>query len=389
MQITVAIDARVPDIGLGGVQQVIRTLATSFDESNAGDIKRVWIVYRNSNWWRNLFPIGDRIIQVNPPFGRISMFVSRISPQIISLLFPFYRLILRERPTFDQTLAEYGVDFVHLPFQDGLETNFPTIYHPHDFQHVYFPSYFNWVQLYHRNNQWKRKAVNATIVMAASEIVKEDIIQNWGIPSSKIRVEPIPPPQRILTPRSDWHFHDADYIVYPAVFWKHKNHANLVKALAILNDSGTPTTCFFAGASGPELKSIVRLVDKLEITNNIIFLGHVPDKDYGELINGARLLVIPSVFEAHSLTIWEAQMFNVPIVCSDIPMFRNQVVENASFFDPEEPSSIAFAIFSALQSHGARERVKQETYAFSSSQARRRFAEGINGIYRELKQELS
>ena len=149
--ITVAIDARVPDTGLGGVQQVIRSLAIGFSELGDASIQRVWIVYKNTTWWKGTLPPNDVIIELDIPFEFLVGIVSRISPRIISVIYPIFRFFRPDKAFLDKTLISHGVDVVHLPFQDGLLTELPTIYHPHDLQHEYLPKNFSWFQRHHRN----------------------------------------------------------------------------------------------------------------------------------------------------------------------------------------------------------------------------------------------
>ena len=339
--ITVAIDARVPDTGLGGVQQVIRSLATGFSELGDASIQRVWIVYRSTTWWKGILPQNDVIIELDIPFEVLVGIVSRISPRIISLIYPIFRFFRPDKANLDETLISHGVNVVHLPFQDGLLTELPAIYHPHDLQHEYLPKNFSWFQRHHRNTNWKQHARSARVVMAASASVKHDLESLWNIDPKKIRVVPIPPPNRERNTTPSRRVVEGDYVLYPAVFWKHKNHETLIRAISQMVNRGERITCILAGAKGPQFKRCKRLIRKLSLENHIKIVGHVPDADFEALISSSSCVVIPSLFEAASLTVWEAQIAGVPVACSDIPIFREQADDSAAYFDPYDPTSIA------------------------------------------------
>jgi glycosyltransferase involved in cell wall biosynthesis len=382
--ITVAIDARVPDTGLGGVQQVIRSLAIGFSELGDASIQRVWIVYKNTTWWKGVLPPSDVIIELDIPFKVLVGIVSRISPRIISVIYPIFRFFRPDVAFLNETLISHGVDVVHLPFQDGLLTELPTIYHPHDLQHEYFPENFNWFQRHHRNTNWKQHGTSARVVMAASASVKHDLESRWNIDPTKIRVVPIPPPNRERNTTPSRRIVEGDYVVYPAVFWKHKNHENLIRAISQMVNRGERITCILAGAKGPQFKRCKRLIRKLSLENHIKIVGHVPDAEFGALINGSSCVVIPSLFEAASLTVWEAQLAGIPVACSDIPIFREQADDSAAFFDPYDPTSIADVLTQVMNNSEFRESLIKKARTKTSMLKSRHFAEQMISIYRTV-----
>ena len=346
--IHVAIDARLPDKGQGGVQQVIRSLAEGFRLIENSDIKRSWIVYSGTEWWEGIFPVDDSLIFVKPPFGAISLKVAGKVPKLVSRLYPFFSKLKSTKPQLDVELLQLDVDLIHMPFQDGFSTDIPYIYHPHDLQHHYFPEYFSKTQINHRETVWKQLALSAKYVMAASELVQKDLIEKWNVDAANIIVMPVPPPTR-ATGKTKYRL-QYTYIVYPAVFWKHKNHYRLVQAMEIVGRERPDIHCVLAGSSGPELTRVRRLIGKLSLESNVHIVGHVPEDQYGPLLLNSMAVIIPSLFEALSLTVQDAQILGVPVLCSDLPMFHIQYSESTRFFNPLDPMSIATAILIACNS---------------------------------------
>lgn len=78
----------------------------------------------------------------------------------------------------------------------------------------------------------------------------------------------------------------------------------------------------------------------------IDFLGYVPDDRLPELYGGAQAFVFPSRIEGFGLPPLEALAAGCPVVCSDIPVLREVLGEDAVFFF--RPGSQA-AILEALQ----------------------------------------
>ena len=65
---------------------------------------------------------------------------------------------------------------------------------------------------------------------------------------------------------------------------------------------------------------------------NIIFTGYLSDDELKVLYNHAFLYVFPSVYEGFGIPIIDAQVFGIPVLCSDIPVFKEIAGNGAEFF---------------------------------------------------------
>ena len=355
----VAIDARLPDSGQGGVQQVLRQLGLSFAELHGPKFSRTWIVYRGTTWWKDSVPESDAIIEVSPPFGGIALRIADRFPTLISFAYPLLRRLQRDLEPYDDELVRRGVDVVHLPFQDGFLTLLPSVYNPHDLQHHYFPENFSRTQFLHRETIWRRRADRAQVIMAASRSVATDLHTYWGASPSRIRVIPIPPPSRTLpsTEPPSCSVIQRPYIIYPAIFWPHKNHARLIQAMKKLQHEGHFFDLVLTGARAGNFSEVSELVNELPEPGRVKFMGHVSNADLSWLIHHALLMVVPSLFEAMSLTVWDAQRMGVPVACSSVPPFPDQVGNSAITFDPFDPDDIAQVLALLVTDASVRERL--------------------------------
>lgn len=69
----------------------------------------------------------------------------------------------------------------------------------------------------------------------------------------------------------------------------------------------------------------------------------VSDEEYRELLAGATALVTASRNEGFGLPVIEAMSAGTPVLCSDIPIFREVAGEAAIRFDPDAPAALAAA----------------------------------------------
>ena len=382
-KLKIAIDARLPDVGQGGVQQVLVSLADAFSTIEDENFARIWIVLEATTWWQGLFPPQDEVLTVPAPLGGVSLKLTRAFPKLVSRLFPIVSRIMPRRPHLDEVLLSKGVDLVHIPYQDGLFTNLPFVYNPHDLQHIYFPNFFRHSQIQHRNHFWKDSCRRATLVLSASPLVTKDLTDHWEISADKIRLIPIPPPLRLTNLQASVSNFPSEFCLYPAVFWPHKNHINLLRAWSKLNESGHDIPLILVGAETHITDELKQEVVRLGLTQLITFTGHVSNADLTMLLSKARVVVIPSLFEAMSLTVWDAQLLGTVVACSNIEPFPLQVGNTALLFDPLDPDDIANKVLtlwtdSVLRSSLIRKASSRLTHLTSSN-----YGLAMLGIYLE------
>ena len=336
----VAIDARLPDSSVGGVQQVISTQAIGFRDIHETSIRRIWLVYKGTKWWKDYLPSEDQIIEMKSPLGKSGMRLSLMFPNLVSRVIPFMKSLgSSSTKRADKMLRKLGVDLVHQPFQDAIRTSLPSIFHPHDLQHLYYPHFFSKAQLRHRETNWRSAAKVASVVIAETELVKEDLILQWKIDAKKIVIVPTPPLRR--SPKMKDNVVSEPYILYPAAFWPHKNHENLIAAVALLKEKGIYVQLVLTGSKIGKYGEIVNLVKALEIEPLVSIYGHVEDKRFETILDGALAVIIPTLFESLSLPVWDAQIRGIPVGCSNIGSLPLQVGNSALLFDPLSPLDIA------------------------------------------------
>ena len=340
----IAIDARLPDHGQGGVQQVICTLALGLKQVPEIDCSVYWVVLKGTSWWKSVLPENDVILEVPAPFGRISIWFAHRFPGFTSRVFPLLSLLLKQSPPYDQLLNQLGIDVVHLPFQDGFKTGIPFVYNPHDLQHHYFPEFFSTSQIRHREKHWRKQATEASVVMAASHNVRNDLTNFWAVAPQNISVVPIPPPDRTGSNQSILDPLPNRFGLYPAAFWRHKNHSRLLQALASLAQNKVRVPLVFVGAAVGDYEIIRASAAKLGLHDSVFFLGHVTDEELTSLIKASDFVIVPSLFEAMSLTVWDAQRLGTPVACSNIDPFPDQVGDSALTFNPMDVHEIASVI---------------------------------------------
>jgi glycosyltransferase involved in cell wall biosynthesis len=101
-------------------------------------------------------------------------------------------------------------------------------------------------------------------------------------------------------------------------------------------------------AAGPELTSHeLRLIAAMGLQGRVVGRGRLSDAQLAAEYAGARCFVFPSLLEGFGLPILEAQANRCPLVCSDIPVFREVAADGGIYFDPRLGESLARAVAAA------------------------------------------
>src|SRR5437667_8464248 len=83
---------------------------------------------------------------------------------------------------------------MHFTAQAGFRTGVPSIYHPHDLQHLHLPEFFTQSQIEWRDLWYRTLSNQAAMVAVASSWTKHDVETNLDLPRDKVRVVPFAPP---------------------------------------------------------------------------------------------------------------------------------------------------------------------------------------------------
>jgi len=143
-------------------------------------------------------------------------------------------------------------------------------------------------------------------------------------------------------------------VIYVAHFDKHKNHAALIDALALLDPN---LKVRFVGSDCGLRSSLMERAKGCGLTN--VTFGTVrDDRDLWEIYTKTRLFVSTSLYEGFGMPTIEALALGLPVVISDIKVFHEVGGDLATYFDPRDPKDIAEKIKIALADPTAPDQVK-------------------------------
>ena len=137
-----------------------------------------------------------------------------------------------------------------------------------------------------------------------------------------------------------------------------KQHDVLLRALKALRTSETCSDVrLIIAGEGPTAKALESLVEDLEVSDIVDFLGHVPTDEMQTFFENLDVYAHGTLGEGLSIALLEAAAAGTPIVVSDVPGVRDFFVHDrtALLVPPSDPAAMAESIARALHAdEGAR-----------------------------------
>lgn len=372
----VCLDARLISGARGGVEQVIIGLASAMSRLNDGDEQYLFLVDPGHTAWLEPYISGRSSLlaaaaQVMPPPSQPSL--RGTARQVVKAAIPrWIRRGVRGRikrlyrlPDSDGTIEGAGVDVMHFSMQVGFRTAVPTVFTPHDLQHLHLPQFFSPKEIAEREKRYRALCDMASIVTLMSTWGRDDIVAQYGLPPEKIRIVPwaaaieaygLPTYDDIAATRDRLELPDL-FALYPAKAWPHKNHLRLVAALKIMRDRGVDVPLVLTGAQGGHDLPVLAAADALGVRDLVHFVGFVTPGELGAIYRMARMMVFPSLFEGWGLPILEALTAGLPLACSNVTCLPAITAGAAELFDPSDSAAIADAMVRVWQDDRLRGRL--------------------------------
>jgi glycosyltransferase involved in cell wall biosynthesis len=130
---------------------------------------------------------------------------------------------------------------------------------------------------------------------------------------------------------------EGDFFLYVGNFYPHKNVDKLIEAFSSIKED---IKLIFFGPNDFFSKKIKDNICKRKLEKKIIFFHNYRLSDLAFFYNNAKALIHPSLSEGFGLPIVEAINFGLPIIASDIPVFREILGNKGYFFNPESSEEI-------------------------------------------------
>jgi glycosyltransferase involved in cell wall biosynthesis len=295
----------------------------------------------------------------------------------------FGDLVLKS-PVLRSLRREVGLYFfpghnvpLSVPGRYIVSVNDVTVFSPHFRQPWYRKAGFRWLL--------SRAVHGAETVVTISETVKADLVREFTLAPGKIRViypwvketffEP-PPAAKSPVP--------GEYLLYLGLRIPHKNVDGIIRAFLLLLDDFPGLKLVIAGNRYTTPDMVDRWRTDPCLIGKLIEIHDPSDDEIVRLFSGAKAFVFPSFAEGFGLPPLEAMASGVPVVCSDIPVFREVYGDAVLYVDPNRAESIAEGVREVLTDDGLSARFALQSRARSELYRRDRSLNAYLDLIRSM-----
>jgi glycosyltransferase involved in cell wall biosynthesis len=237
--------------------------------------------------------------------------------------------------------SEARLDLLHIPhFNIALSYPGKTVVTIHDLLwHEYqgtsvttLPAWKYWMKHFAYRFIVSKAVAKAALIFVPAQSVKETVSNYFPKAKSKIVVTPEGIGSTFLSHTfQHQELPKEKKLVYVGSLYPHKNIEVVLQSLKQLPEY----QLVLVGSRNVFQDQIRDRVKKLQLENQVTFKGYLPDKELIELFHHCFALVQPSLFEGFGLTGVEAMSVGLPVIASDIPVFKEVYKDRAILFDPQ------------------------------------------------------
>jgi glycosyltransferase involved in cell wall biosynthesis len=239
----------------------------------------------------------------------------------------------------------------------GSRFGLPVIAWLPDLQHRYMPEMFTRLNWWRRDLAFRMQVRSGRTLMVSSETARDDLERFYPgahgrghVVRFAIALDIDSQLRRGEEMRALYGLPDRFFFL-PNQFWRHKNHAAIVSALACLKGDGKLSDVLPIILTGKNkdnrnpdhFPNLMRAVTEMGVQSHFRYLGLIPYDHVLSLAACCDSLINPSYFEGWSTPIEEAKAVGAPLILSDIRLHREQA-PHARFFNPDSSEAAAEAL---------------------------------------------
>jgi glycosyltransferase involved in cell wall biosynthesis len=234
------------------------------------------------------------------------------------------------------------------------QTGIPTVSVVYDLQYTEYPQYFSEQDRWQRHRNFAEACERADKLVCISDFVRQGALAQSGLPEERVITVHIQLASRLPGARPDvtasllgrLGIASGRYLLYPANFWKHKNHEMLLVAFGVYaaRNPNSDLKMVLTGAPDERQAFIKEAARRMRLDAKVILPGFLTEPEFAALMNGCLALIYPSLYEGFGMPVIEAQAMGKPVLCSSRASLPEVAGHAALTFDPRLPETIANSI---------------------------------------------
>ena len=250
----------------------------------------------------------------------------------------------------------------------------------------------------------KNHLQRADHIVTVSEYSRQDIISLFGVPEKRISnsYQAVSIPAKLINRPADmlaemirniFDLEWGEYFLFVGALEPKKNVARLIDAYAA---SGSKKPLVIAGGAGwqneienarindPRFSNYRIIENTISRFERVRRISYLPFEQLIALIQGARALLFPSVFEGFGLPVLEAMALGTPVMTSNVTSLPEVAGDAALLVDPHDTEAMAKAIRALDQDEDLLKGLAEKGLVQAGKFTQEVYAERVKEIYRKV-----
>ena len=247
--------------------------------------------------------------------------------------------VVWENLKLDKLVSQLDADICFVPYYrcPVLPVRNKYVIVVHDLNALHFPEYFSKPKYYWMKYYWKYSFRNAKRIIAISNFVKSDIIENYKVDDKKIHVIYNPISKELPTVdfqmlSEKYSIHDNDYIYIVSSMFKHKNLITVLRTMKVFRDNlNMRPKLVISGIKGSGEGELYDYIKNNNLHDMCLFTGFISDEERNTLMKHSKVFLFPSLFEGFGMPPIEASRLGTPVITTRCPAIP-EVTQNKLFY---------------------------------------------------------
>ncbi|HAP01456.1 MAG TPA: glycosyltransferase family 1 protein [Bacteroidetes bacterium] len=234
----------------------------------------------------------------------------------------------------------------------SLSAKTPQVLVIHDLAFEHFNNHVDWLTLKYYKYFVPKFARRANRIAAVSSFTKTDIAFRYNISPDKIDVTHNGSNEAYF-PLKEAEQHEvrmkisggAPYFIYAGAIHPRKNVGRLFQAFdKFRSDINSDFKLVVAGRKAWDTDEAMQTHSRMRYRDDVIFLGHLPQRELSRIMASAAALTYTSLFEGFGIPILEAMNSGIPVITSSVSSMPEVAGDAALLVNPESVIEIENAM---------------------------------------------
>jgi glycosyltransferase involved in cell wall biosynthesis len=235
-----------------------------------------------------------------------------------------------------------------------------------------------------------RSVKRANHILADSQATKNDLIDLYKMPESKVsvllsgvdkRFEPVINTHSLEQIRTKYGLHNKQYILSVGTVQPRKNYSRVIRSLAQLRQQGLDVHYAIAGGKGWLEDEMYQTIKDTHLQDYVHVLGFVDDEDLPALYTSSECLIITSLYEGFGLPILEAMACGTPVITSNLSSLPEVAGDASILVDPLDIDAITKATYTIMTDSTQRNQLIEAGYQQVKNFTWKQSAKHLKSIY--------